>query len=52
MHGGCSPGAPKGNRNAYKHGHYSAEAIATRREARANVALLRQLLAALSTRES
>ena len=25
MHGGTSPGAPKGNRNAWKHGHYSAE---------------------------
>ena len=25
MHGGKSPGAPKGNRNAWKHGRYSAE---------------------------
>jgi hypothetical protein len=25
MHGGASPGAPKGNRNAVKHGLYSAE---------------------------
>src|SRR6516165_274826 len=32
MHGGPSPGAPKGNKNAFKHGHYSAEAIATRRK--------------------
>ena len=32
MHGGLSPGAPKGNKNALKHGHYTAEAIATRRE--------------------
>jgi hypothetical protein len=31
MHGGLSPGAPKGNRNAWKHGLYSAEAIARRR---------------------
>ena len=37
MHGGKSPGAPKGNRNAWKHGHYSAEAIAMRQ-------LVRQLL--------
>jgi hypothetical protein len=37
MHGGKSPGAPKGNRNAWKHGHYSAESIALRR-------LIRQLL--------
>jgi hypothetical protein len=27
-----SPGAPKGNKNAYKHGRYTAEAIARRRE--------------------
>ena len=26
------PGAPKGNRNAFKHGRYTAEAIASRRE--------------------
>jgi len=32
MHGGLSPGAPKGNKNALKHGHYTAEAIAQRRE--------------------
>ena len=31
MHGGSSPGAPKGNRNALKHGHYSQEAIKLRR---------------------
>ena len=32
MHGGKSPGAPIGNSNALKHGLYSAEAIARRRE--------------------
>jgi hypothetical protein len=32
MHGGLSPGAPKGNKNALKHGRYTAEAIAQRRE--------------------
>jgi uncharacterized protein YjcR len=32
MHGGLSPGAPKGNKNALKHGLYTAEAIARRRE--------------------
>ena len=32
MHGGMSPDAPKGNKNAFKHGRYSAEAIAKRRE--------------------
>jgi uncharacterized protein YjcR len=30
MHGGTNPGAPKGNRNAWKHGRYSAEAVAAR----------------------
>ena len=28
MHGGTSPGAPAGNKNALKHGLYTAEAIA------------------------
>jgi uncharacterized protein YjcR len=32
LHGGKSPGAPKGNKNALKHGRYTAEAIARRRE--------------------
>lgn len=32
MHGGKAKGAPKGNRYALKHGHYTAEAIAGRRE--------------------
>src|SRR5438128_8265375 len=32
MHGGPSLGAPKGNQHAYKHGRYSAESIARRRE--------------------
>lgn len=31
MHGGLSPGAPKGNKNAFKHGRYTADAIARRR---------------------
>jgi uncharacterized protein YjcR len=31
MHGGPSPGAPKGNRNAFKHGRYSAAAMQERR---------------------
>jgi uncharacterized protein YjcR len=29
---GKSPGAPKGNKNAFKHGGYSAEAIEARRK--------------------
>ena len=32
MHGGKAPGAPKGNNHALRHGRYSAEAIAERRE--------------------
>jgi hypothetical protein len=31
MHGGPSPSAQKGNRNAFKHGRYTAEAIAVRK---------------------
>jgi hypothetical protein len=31
MHGGPSPGAPKGNRNAWKHGRYSAREDGRRR---------------------
>jgi uncharacterized protein YjcR len=34
MHGGMSTGAPKGNKNAFKHGYYSAEAVAERRAVR------------------
>nr|WP_274609680.1 HGGxSTG domain-containing protein [Mesorhizobium sp. 131-3-5] len=34
LHGGKSPGAPRGNSNAFKHGRYSAEAIAERRRFR------------------
>ena len=32
LHGGLSSGAPRGNRNAFKHGHWTAEEIASRRE--------------------
>ena len=33
MHGGAAgSGAPMGNKNALRHGHYSAEVIAQRRE--------------------
>ncbi|QHO72501.1 hypothetical protein ACH79_07580 [Bradyrhizobium sp. CCBAU 051011] len=32
MHGGPSPGAPKGNQNALKHGRYSTQSIQLRRE--------------------
>jgi len=35
MHGGKSTGAPKGNTNALKHGHYTRDAIVQRRYLRA-----------------
>jgi hypothetical protein len=44
MHGGKSPGPPKGNRNARKHGIYSAEAMAERREIAALVKAMRGLI--------
>ena len=47
MHGGPSPGAPKGNTNALKHGRYTAEAVARRREVwallRAMVRLVKEM---------
>jgi len=43
MHGSKSTGAPKGNRNAWKHGHYSAEAIETRRLVRELVRQSREI---------
>jgi hypothetical protein len=42
MHGGTSPGAPKGNRYAWKHGRYSAAAIAERQRFRALLKSLRE----------
>jgi hypothetical protein len=43
MHGGRSTGAPKGNRNNFRHGRYSAEAIAGRRKVRELVRAMRAL---------
>lgn len=43
MHGGTSPGAPKGNKNAFKHGRYSAEAIRRRREVSDLIRMARRL---------
>src|SRR5262249_57117643 len=43
MHGGMSPGPPKGNKNALKHGRYTAEAIARRREVSALVRAMKAL---------
>jgi hypothetical protein len=47
VHGGTNPGAPKGNRNAFKHGR--AEAIAGRREVAALIRAMRALAQAKLT---
>ena len=44
MHGGKATGAPKGNANAYKHGHYSAEAVSRRREMATHLTKIGNLL--------
>jgi hypothetical protein len=44
VHGGLSPGAPKGNKNAYKHGRYSQEAP---KEAPGNLLSLMSLLSGM-----
>ncbi len=43
MHGGKSPGPPLGNTNARKLGHYTADAIAERRELAALIRSMRGL---------
>jgi uncharacterized protein YjcR len=50
MHGGTSPGAPKGNKNALKHGRYTAKAIASRREVAAIIRTMRSLAGAINDR--
>lgn len=46
MHGGASPGAPKGDRNGnYRHGARMEEAVARRREGRALLRAMLRLLA-------
>jgi glucans biosynthesis protein len=45
MHGGApGSGAPLGNRNTLRHGHYTAEAIAWRRALRALLRESRELV--------
>ncbi len=51
LHGGLSPGAPKGNRNAFKHGRYTAEAVASRREVAALIRTMRALAGAAEDAE-
>jgi hypothetical protein len=43
MHGGPSPGPPKGNRNAVKDGRYTAKAIDDRRKISALLRVMREL---------
>jgi uncharacterized protein YjcR len=43
MHGGASPGAPHGNQNALKHGRYTADACAERKETGALLRAMRRL---------
>ena len=45
MHGGKSPGPPKGNKNALKHGRYTADAIAERRRLSSLLRTMRTLVA-------
>jgi hypothetical protein len=46
IHGGKATGAPKGNRNAVKHGFYSAEIVAHRRKVGALLRAARKLVRA------
>ena len=48
MHGGTSPGAPKGNKNALKHGLYTAWALTERRLLRALLSRFRKQLVELN----
>lgn len=44
LHGGKSPGAPRGNKNALKHGYYSAEEQELRAEVREHLRLMKETL--------
>jgi periplasmic glucans biosynthesis protein len=46
MHG-AGGGAPRGNRNAWKHGAHSAETLALRKEVQALARMARETLAAI-----
>ena len=46
MHG-AGGGAPKGNKNALKHGEFTAETIAMKREIQALARLARETMAAI-----
>ena len=42
-HGGTSTGAPKGNKNAFKHCRYTAEAVRRRREVSVLIRMARRI---------
>ncbi len=44
FHGGKSPGAPKGNNRALKHGYYISEAVAERRYVRKLIKRLKDVI--------
>jgi hypothetical protein len=50
MHGGPSPGAPKGNQNALKHGRYSAGSIMERRRFAVLIREMREIATLCDTR--
>ena len=52
MHGGASPGAPRGNKNAWKHGRRSAEAMARCKEVRDLIRTLERLGWGVDERDS
>ena len=53
MHGGAAgSGAPIGNTNALRHGHYTAEAIARRRQLSELIRTARATLAEIEERDS
>ena len=47
VHGGKSPGGKRGNRNALKHGYYTAEAIENRRRLAALLRRARETVKAM-----
>jgi hypothetical protein len=51
LHGGMSPGAPVRNKNAFKHGRYTAEVIERRRETSELVRAMRALARTTGERE-
>jgi hypothetical protein len=51
LHGGGSPGAPKRNKNAFRHGRYPEEGIANRREVAALFRTMKTLMRTTSERE-